>query len=87
MFAEYVARNGQSLEQLLELEAEGEIEIRKVPDEVLIELRRISDEVVQEIVNRDPAAEKIYASFEAYRKRTAKWTAISEQAMLNVRDL
>jgi TRAP-type mannitol/chloroaromatic compound transport system substrate-binding protein len=87
MFAEYVARNGQSLEQLLELEAEGEIEIRKFPDEVLIELRRISDEVVQDIVNRDPAAEKIYASLDAYRKRTAKWTAISEQAMLNVRNL
>ena len=87
MLAEYVARNGQSLEQLLELEAEGEIEIRQFPDEVLIELRRLSDEVVLDMVNSDPAAEKIYASFDAYRKRTAQWTAISEQAMLNVRDL
>ena len=87
MFAEFVARNGQSLEQLLELEAEGKIEIRKFPDEVLRELRRLSDQVVQEIVDRDPAAAKIYASLDAYRQRTAKWTAISEHAMLNVRDL
>jgi TRAP-type mannitol/chloroaromatic compound transport system substrate-binding protein len=87
MFAEITARNGQSLEQLLELEAQGEIEIRQFPDEVLQELRRLSAEVVQEIVDRDPAAAKIYASFDAYRQRATKWTAISEQAMLNVRDL
>jgi len=87
MLAEFMARNGQSLEQLLELEAQGKIEIRKFPDEVLRELRRLSDEVVQDIVERDPASAKIYASFEAYRQRTAKWTAISEHAMLNVRDL
>ncbi|MDG1463208.1 MAG: TRAP transporter substrate-binding protein [Gammaproteobacteria bacterium] len=87
MFAEYMARNGQSLEQILELEEQGEIEIRKFPDEVLRELRRLSDEVVLDLVKRDPKAEKIYESYETYRKRTAKWTAISEQAMLNTRDL
>jgi TRAP-type mannitol/chloroaromatic compound transport system substrate-binding protein len=87
MFAEFVARNGQSLAQLLELEAQGKIEILPFPDDVLMELRRLSAEVVQEIVDRDPAAAKIYASLDAYRQRTAKWTAISEQAMLNVRDL
>jgi TRAP-type mannitol/chloroaromatic compound transport system substrate-binding protein len=39
------------------------------------------------MVAGDPNAAKIYESFETYRKRTAKWTAISEQAMLNTRDL
>jgi len=87
MLAEYQARNAQSLEQLLELEEQGEIEIREFPKDVLLELRRLSDEVVQEIVERDAASAKIYESFEAYRERVAKWTAISEHAMLNVRDL
>jgi len=87
MLAEYIARNGESLEQLLKLEARGQIEIRSFPDDVLRELRRLSEEVIQDLVKRDPAAEKIYASFDTYRKRTAKWTAISERAMLNTRDL
>jgi len=87
MRAEFTARNGQSLEQLLELEADGKIEIRAFPDDVLRELKRLSDEVIAEIVERDAASAKIFASFDAYSKRTAKWTAISEHAMLNVRDL
>jgi len=32
-------------------------------------------------------AEKIYASFNTYKDSVAEWTAISEQAMLDVRKL
>jgi len=87
MRAEFTARNAQSLEQILELEAEGKVELRAFPDDVLRELKRLSGEVIDEMVARDPASAKIYESFDAFRKRAEKWTAISEQAMLNTRNL
>ena len=82
MTAEFVARNAQSLDKL---RSEGQVEIRSFPPEVLRELRRIADEVLQDLVQRDPAAARIHASFAAYREAAASWSAISEQAMLNAR--
>jgi TRAP-type mannitol/chloroaromatic compound transport system substrate-binding protein len=84
MTAEFTARNARSLQQLV---SEGEVEIRPFPDDVLRQLRMITDEVVAELVAEDPNAAKIYASFAAYRDTVSKWTAISEQAMLNTRTL
>jgi TRAP-type mannitol/chloroaromatic compound transport system substrate-binding protein len=84
MTAEFTARNAQSLQQLV---SEDEVEIRPFPDDVLRQLRMITDEVVAEFVAEDPNAAKIYASFAAYRDTVSKWTAISEQAMLNTRAL
>jgi len=84
MMAEYTARNAQSLQQL---KREGKVDIRPFPDDVLRQLRTITNEVMEEIAAADPMAEKIYASFNAYRDSVSEWTAISEQAMLDVRRL
>lgn len=82
MTAEFVARNAQSLTQL---RSDGDVELRPFPADVLKQLREITAEVVQELVDRDPVAARIYESFSAYRETVADWSAISERAMLNTR--
>ena len=82
MTAEFVARNAQALAQL---RSEGEIEIRSFPPEVLDELSFLSDAVIQELVDRDAQAARVYESFSAYRDMVTDWSNISERAMLNTR--
>lgn len=82
MMAEYTARNAESLATL---ENNPDIEIRRFPDEVLDELRRYVDEIIAEMVARDPQVAKIDLSFQAYKKKVARWTEISEKAFLNTR--
>jgi TRAP-type mannitol/chloroaromatic compound transport system substrate-binding protein len=84
MTAEFSARNA---DQLAVLEQDGNVEIREFPPEVLKQLRVWTDELVNELVAADPQAAKIYASFDAYRQKAKRWSAISEQAFFNTRDL
>jgi TRAP-type mannitol/chloroaromatic compound transport system substrate-binding protein len=82
--AEYTARNAASLQQLKE---DSDVEIRPFPDDVLRQLRDITDEVVAELAGQDSLATRINDSFQAYRKAVSEWTAISEHAILNAREL
>jgi TRAP-type mannitol/chloroaromatic compound transport system substrate-binding protein len=84
MTAEFSARNA---EYLAELEQEPGVEIRRFPAEVLKELKQYADEIIAELVERDAAARKIYGSFSAYKQRAERWSAISEQAYLNSREI
>jgi TRAP-type mannitol/chloroaromatic compound transport system substrate-binding protein len=84
MTAEFSARNA---EQLAVLEQDSDVELREFPPEVLKQLRDWTNELVAELVAEDPQAAKIYASFDAYRDKAKRWSAISEQAFLNTRDL
>jgi TRAP-type mannitol/chloroaromatic compound transport system substrate-binding protein len=82
MTAEFSARNA---EYLAELEQDADVEIRPFPPEVLDQLRGYADELILELIERDPAAAKIYASFSAYKQKAQRWTQLSEQAFLNAR--
>jgi len=82
MTAEFSARNA---EYLAELEQDPSVEIRQFPPEVIATLRKYTNELMAELIARDPAAAKIYASFSAYKKKAVRWTALSEQAFLNTR--
>jgi TRAP-type mannitol/chloroaromatic compound transport system substrate-binding protein len=82
MTAEFSARNA---EYLAELEQDSTVEIKQFPPEVLAVLREYTDELLAELIARDPAAAKIYASFSAYKEKAARWSALSEQAFLNAR--
>jgi len=84
MTAEFIARNAMSLEQL---KAEGKVELRRFPDDVLRQLRELTREVVDELVARDPVAARIYESYMKFRDTVGAWTEISEQAMLDSRSL
>lgn len=82
MNAEYMHGNTDALQQLME---DPNVELRRFPDDVIERLRQITGEVVQELVDRDPAAAKIYASFDAFRRKSVPSQRITEQAFLETR--
>ncbi len=84
MLDEYTARNNAALRELVEVH---DVQLRKLPDEVLMRLRELSEDVVAETVAGNPLAEKIYASFLEFRRNVASYHAISEQAYINARTL
>ncbi len=84
MTAEFTAYNARSLQQL---EDQAGLQIKAFPADVLRELRAITDVLVDELASQDPMVDRIRKSFNDYKMVTAKWSAISEQAMMQTRDL
>ncbi len=82
MLAEYTARNNQALQTLTN---EHQVDVRRLPDEVLEKLRQLSDEVVSEIASKDAVSRKVFESFTAFRDQVMQWNDISQRAYLNAR--
>ncbi|MCO6412778.1 MAG: TRAP transporter substrate-binding protein [Thiogranum sp.] len=82
MLSEYVARNNQALQTLVD---EHHVDVRKLPDRVLERLRELSEQVVGEIAEKDPLSRRVFESFQAFRRQVIKWNAISTSAFLNAR--
>ncbi|OGG98866.1 MAG: ABC transporter substrate-binding protein [Candidatus Lambdaproteobacteria bacterium RIFOXYD1_FULL_56_27] len=76
MLAEFTARNSSALKTLV---GEHKVQLKRFPDEVLKQLGQVSKEVVEGLAAKDPAAKKIYESFEAFRKSALSWTQIGEE--------
>lgn len=75
ILSEMETKNAESLATLVD---KG-IDIRPFPTEVLDQLRVYTEEVIAEIVAKDPVAAKVYASYDAYRKRAAAWSVWTEK--------
>tara|TARA_Y100001960_G_scaffold96329_2_gene103643 strand:- start:7080 stop:8180 length:1101 start_codon:yes stop_codon:yes gene_type:complete len=84
MLDEYTANNNRALTELREKHG---VKLRKLPDDVLISLQRISEQVVAEFVKDDKMAEKIYASYNKFKKDVVQYHEISEKAFIETRDL
>ncbi len=82
MLAEYIARNNDALETLVNTH---NVDVRKLPDEVLQRLKEISTEVTAELGYTDPLARKIFDSYNNFYKKSRAWLDISERAYLNLR--
>jgi len=82
MLAEYMARNNQALQTLVD---EHHVELRALPGDVLQHLKKLSDEVVAEVAAKDALSKRVYASFQAFRQQVTAWENISERAYLNAR--
>jgi TRAP-type mannitol/chloroaromatic compound transport system substrate-binding protein len=82
MYAEYIARNNQALQTLVE---EHQVEVRKLPDPVLARLRDLSAQVVEEIAAKDALSKRVYESFQRFRQQATQWSNISQRAYLNAR--
>ncbi len=80
MLSEFEAKNGAFLEKIL---AEGKVEIRKFPDHVLAQLRIYTNEVIQELVESDPFAKKVYESYNNFRKKAIAWSELTEKVFYN----
>jgi len=82
MLAEYTARNNKALTDLVETH---NVDVRKLPDDVLVKLRDLSEQVVAEVAAQDPASQKVYDAYKAYRDKVVEYHKISEQAFINAR--
>ena len=83
MLAEFAARNATSLQQVLD----SDIEVLPFPDPVLKHLKEITNETLAELVARDPASAKIWASQSEFMRVSDQWQQISEAAVLKARSL
>jgi TRAP-type mannitol/chloroaromatic compound transport system substrate-binding protein len=82
MLDQYTALNNTALHTLID---EHQVQLRKLPDDVLGELRLLSDQVIAEWVESDPLVAEVYASWAAFRDNVSDYHRISEQAYLEAR--
>jgi len=84
MMAEYTWGNAVALEKLKQ---DPNVELRKLPDDVLRLLKKLSAEVIEEMAAKDPWAAKIKASFDAFQQISIPNQEITELAYLQAREL
>ena len=82
MLDEYTARNMKSLDQLL---AEGKVQIKPFPPEVLEAMKGFSEQVVKEQAEKSPMAKKIYKSYKTFRDGAIRYHNLTERAYVNAR--
>ena len=83
MLDEYTARNNAALQSLID---EHGVQLRRLPDDVLRALWQGSQVAMQKLVDSDPMAAKVYASYSEFYKGVRNYHHISEQAYINMRD-
>jgi TRAP-type mannitol/chloroaromatic compound transport system substrate-binding protein len=81
---EFTARNSGALVELL---TQHKVQIRRFSDRVLTTLGKISRDVVAETAARDPFAQKVYDSYNAFRKQAIGWSQIGEEGYSLARTL
>ena len=84
MMAEYTWGNAVALQQM---QQDPNIEIRRLPDDVLELLRRLSREAIEDLVANDAWAARIQASYQEFQDLSAPNQRISELAYMNAREL
>ena len=82
MVSEFMALNATALEQL---RSDGNVEIRKFPDEVLDELKELTYTVLDELAAEDPMVARVWTSYRQFMNRSQLWQAISEHSYLSTR--
>ena len=82
MLAEYIARNNDALETLVN---EHHVELRRLPVEVTERFGVLSEEVTAELASTDDLAREIFDSYRNFLKKSRAWAEISERAYLNLR--
>ena len=82
MLANYTAENNKALNILIN---QHQVQVKRLPEEVLTRLSQLADEVCAEIAARDPFSQTVYDSFIAFRDSVYDWTAVSDQPIINGR--
>ena len=83
IMAEYTWGNAVALEQMKQ---DPDIEIRRLPDDVLELLQRLSREAMEELAANDEWAKRILESYDAFQNISEPNQLISEQAFMNARE-
>jgi len=82
MFAEFTARNASSLEVI---KNKHNVQIKRLPDDVLKKLKEYSEDVVAELAEKDPMLKKVQNSYAKFRKQAMSWHDVSERSYYNAR--
>jgi TRAP-type mannitol/chloroaromatic compound transport system substrate-binding protein len=82
LLSEFTIRNAQSLKILLE---EHDVELRRLPDDVLARLQEAAAEVVAEIAEDDELAQRVHDSYTEHLELISRYHEITEKAYINAR--
>jgi TRAP-type mannitol/chloroaromatic compound transport system substrate-binding protein len=83
MMAEFNARNGTSLQQLID---EDGVQLHRFPDDVWQQIADASEQVASDVGNLDETGARVYESYASFRKSVSGWSKLSDQAYLNMRE-
>jgi len=64
---------------LEKIKSETKVEIRNFPEDVLTELKKVAAVEIEKIANKDASSKKIFANYQAFRKRIGPWAELSER--------
>ena len=81
---ELTARNNEALQVLVN---EHNVELRRLPDDVLREFRRLSDEVISEMAAADETSQRVYQSWKTFLDGVSAYHRIAEDAFIEARNL
>ncbi|MBT8146798.1 MAG: TRAP transporter substrate-binding protein DctP, partial [Gammaproteobacteria bacterium] len=81
---ELTARNNEALQTLVN---EHNVELRRIPDDVLQEFRRLSEEVILEMAAVDETSQRVYQSWKAFLDGVSAYHQIAEDAFIEARNL
>ncbi len=81
---ELTARNNEALQVLLN---QHNVQLRRLPDDVLKEFRRLSNQVVSELAATDATTAKVYESWSKFLSGVSAYHSIAEDAFIEARNL
>jgi TRAP-type mannitol/chloroaromatic compound transport system substrate-binding protein len=81
MLSEMEHKNAEALQIL---KARDDITIAPFPDDVLQRLKTLSEETLAEEAAKNPKFKRVYEAYQAFRKKDAAWSEISERSYLNI---
>ena len=82
MLAYFTEKNNQALEILMN---DHNVQLRKLPDDVLARFEALSHDVVKELAQTDAFAERVYQSYNNYKAQVYDWHKVSEQSFYSLR--
>jgi TRAP-type mannitol/chloroaromatic compound transport system substrate-binding protein len=84
VYDELTARNNEALQVLLN---EHNVQLRRLPDDVLREFRRLSNIVVSELAATDATTARVYESWQRFLNGVSDYHRIAEDAFIEARNL
>ncbi len=84
VLSEFVARNNESLSQLVNKHG---VILKKFPDSLLNRLGELSGQVINDLASQDPLSREVLDNILKFRKDAIAWSKISEQTYLAARSL
>ena len=84
IYDELTARNNEALQTLV---TEHNVDVRRLPDDVLQEFRRLSEEVILEMASVDETSQRVYQSWKSFLDGVSAYHSIAEDAFIEARNL